>query len=402
MNDKRNYWEEEPDGYEWSPEGIEDLDDELPQSAEDYEDVSDGDFTEADHLDADDEPHEPVATTGRGASSPAASQPGMSRRKAGLIASGVAVGLAAVTGGALFVFTGGTGGGTPSPSAIEQAARNTTEPAANESRNETVSAQIEADNAAVNAMSEPDAGNGNEPPTAGGNDGLDRAEVRSMIEQALADQPDEPAMDAATVNALIDERGGDIQAMIDDALADRSGASGLDEEAVIALIDERMGRQSGDGERSDAIAAMESRVDELAERVAALDTQESGEGSTNDALAERLNAQEKTLYTALANSRLALEALRTGDYNANRDWREINDAGENESLDGNTRAASSDEPITGWDLVGIGRNQAMIRSPSGSTYRVEPGDRVEDIGTVQAVNAGDYTVVMTGGVIRGG
>lgn len=182
-----------------------------------------------------------------------------------------------------------------------------------------------------------------------------------------------------------------------------------------ALIEDAFEQQARDiRDMGEAVQHLQERVEKLQGRIS-----ETGESAASvdlpGDLQKDLDVLTQRTMTALANSRIALERTRGSDQEKT-DWREIRDANEgNEGGDrpqaAQTRSPSSGDrdaqkddaqALEGWKVIGIGGNEAMVRSPRGSTYLVSPGDRVPNAGRVLRIEPHQKAVVTDRGRIEQG
>lgn len=316
-----------------------------------------------------------------------------SKKRAALLALSITLGLGLFTAAGAWWLVGGVGGGGPSGAAVNQSMQDSA-PTAAERQSNTEQAQISADAEAVEALQdqsgESSATMGSTPPAGAG---LDEAAVIALIDERLGE----------AVEREIRPMDARFEA-VDTALADLSGQ--------ITRLAEHVER-SDDAPASmdtEAAEALNDRVEALETVVADLEGLRQDLASQVDAVADDLGSRLETLeISAEVTERLSL-APPSGESliaPADPDAVEPEHA---EAMDHHDEPSGHDEPagasarssLTGWALVAIGTNQAMIRSPSGETYRVQPGDRVEGLGTVHTIDPFEQIVDVGHGVIDGG
>lgn len=313
-----------------------------------------------------------------------------SKKRAALLALSITLGLGLFTAAGAWWLVGGVGGGGPSGAAIDQAMQDSAPTAAErtERQSDTEQAQISADAEAVAALQgqngEPAATMGSTPPAGVG---LDEAAVIALIDERLGEAVEREIRP-------VDER---FEA-VDTALADLSGQL-----TRLAAHVERSDDAPA-GMDTEAVEAISERVEALETVVADLDGLPQDLAAQVDAVADDLGSRLETLeLSAEVTERLSLAPPSGESLIAPADP----DAVEPEHAEAadphdEPAGASARSSLIGWALVAIGTNQAMIRSPSGQTYRVQPGDRVEGLGTVRTIDPFEQIVDVGHGVIDGG
>jgi len=295
---------------------------------------------------------------------------GPSKLKAGLMVGGIMTGL--VASGIFGAMALGIIGGNSQPTgAYPQQA--TEQPAAPQATPEEVSGVEQAMREDEQRASQPE----------------QRADTTQYpVEQPVTADTDyptrveesEPQID---MSAVLTED--EVQTMIAQAIASQQEdqpRAGVSEEvqSIIASLQETVSAQN------DTLAAYREEIVSINRRLA-----EKGEGESGSDLADRLAKVEKSMQTALANSRIALRNSRESQSSA-------------PSTANNTSSSankSSGNSTAGWEVSGMGGNRAMIASPTGDTYIVSPGDKVPGLGRVTNIETQSGVVVTQAGRIGG-
>lgn len=435
--------------------GIEEESAPLDAEGDEFAQQEAGFDTEADFDDAepDSGPHD-GAPVSRGGESADAEVAGPSKKKAALVAGGAVLGIGALVGGILLVLTPGGGpaeGPRYSQSEMDRIAalnEQSERPDAGRAAPEQApveDAAIESEIAAVQAAAEREArraaeatnarADGQAPAPADGKPGPSAAQPqveddastageepgREPLENPAPDaeqpapNPAATASRAASAGAENAPSGGGADSRAIEQLTRAVEALQATMESQSSMLDTQQKRLVALGEQVQSMEERIAGVREQAEQAARAVSAGAGETAPVDMegladIEKRVATLNERVWTAVANSRIALKAAReTGGVSGDEDWRALPDAGQETGQEKTAQANDDASPgeaggepvVPGWSITGMAGNQAMVRSPDDKTYLVEPGQKLPGVGRVLRIEPHMQRVVTESGAIPG-
>lgn len=183
----------------------------------------------------------------------------------------------------------------------------------------------------------------------------------------------------------------EVQAMIDESVSQALASQKAEvPEDLLSLVDTLQSTVKSQNETLEVyreeIVSINKRMEELKQ------------GGDDEKVSARLADLEKSMRTALANSRIA---LRTSKGLEDKVAGGSNKSSTPTKSSSSTSKATKGKDLSDWNISGIGGNRALIQSPSGESFIVSPGDRVPGLGRVLSIENQTRSVETQSGTIQG-